>query len=173
MQTLQRYTWLRALVYFIFGAVILLFPHPVFSFSVYAISLYLLLSGCFNLINGRRVQQQNRSYILPVFSGVFKIIAALFVLIFARVLVSILPVFLGILLLIYGIFKLIRARDQRQFVNVTPWSGFIYSILIILIGGFLLINPFRSVLLGFQIFGVGLIVMSIGEIVAWWQARRH
>ncbi|MFD0898230.1 HdeD family acid-resistance protein [Loigolactobacillus binensis] len=170
MQALQRYTWLRALVYFIFGGIILLFPHPVFRFGVYAISLYLLISGIFSLINGSR---QRNVYTISSFSGVFKIIAALFVLIFAPGIVSILPIFLGVLLLIYGIFKLVETLNRRQFVNVTPWGGIIYSIVIILAGGFLLFNPFRSVLFGFQIFGAFLIVMSIGEIVTWWQTRRQ
>lgn len=173
MQNLQRHIWLRALAYFIFGVIILIFPHPIFRIGVYAISLYLLISGILDLVTGQRAQRQNNIYNLSFFSGIFKIIAALFVLIFARGIVSILPIFLGILLLIYGIFKLGQTLNQRQFVNVTPWGGIIYSILIILAGGFLLFNPFRSVLLGFQVFGAFLILMSVGEIVAWWQARRQ
>lgn len=173
MQRLQRYTWLRALVYFIFGLIITLYPHPVFRFGVYAISLYLLISGIISITSSRHARQQTNFYSLAFFSGAFKIIAALFILIFARGIVSILPIFLGIILLMYGIFKFGQAWNQRQVVNVKPWGALIYSVLVILAGAFLLFNPFKSVLLGFQIFGVILIIMSIGEIVTWWQTRHQ
>lgn len=173
MQTLQRYAWLRALIYLVFGISIFLFPRAIFQFSVYLISFYLLISGGLNLITAFRLRRQSPFYTSDLSSGFFKIVAALFVLLFARGIVSILPLFLGMLLLVYGVFKFIQTHNHRQFVNVVPWSGFIYSILIIIAGLLLLFNPFRSVLLGFQVFGVVLILMSIGEIIDWWQIQHN
>lgn len=173
MQTLQRYAWLRALIYLVFGISIFLFPRAIFQFSVYLISFYLLISGGLNLITAFRLRRQSPFYTSDLTSGLFKIVAALFVLLFARGIVSILPLFLGMLLLVYGVFKFIQTHNHRQFVNVVPWSGFIYSILIIIAGLLLLFNPFRSVLLGFQVFGVVLILMSIGEIIDWWQIQHN
>ncbi|MCG4307130.1 DUF308 domain-containing protein, partial [Enterococcus lactis] len=80
--------------------------------------------------------------------------------------VSILPILLGLAVIINSLFQLFFSMNTKA----KSWS--VYSILL-LIGGFvLLFNPFKSLMVLFQIFGFILIFMGIQEIINFIRIRR-
>lgn len=78
----------------------------------------------------------------------FFLILALIVYAFAPAIVSILPILLGLAVIINSLFQLFFSMNTKA----KSWS--VYSSILLLIGGFvLLFNPFKSLMLLFQIFG--------------------
>ncbi|WP_125982452.1 DUF308 domain-containing protein [Loigolactobacillus iwatensis] len=156
---------LQTLLAIVAGVALIIWPHPIFKIVIYLIALYLVYLGVIALWAARKEFKQSGRYGNQRTSGIVLCLAALFVLIFAPGLVSMLPFLMGIIILIYGISHLIGVLNHRHFVNVSRFPEIIYSAVIIIVGGFLLFNPFRSVLFGLQIFGVSLVVIGCRELV--------
>lgn len=79
-------------------------------------------------------------------------------------LMSLGPLIIGIILMIYGVNKIIGARQQQQYVNVSPWSTIIYGVALLIIGFVMAINPFKTVMMVFALFGGVLVVMGILQL---------
>ncbi len=166
-QNIQKYALLRAAVYIISGiAIVLIAPSAVFHFIGYLITAYLVLLGLLNLFEAYRFKRKTGSWSIGLFSGLFFLILALIVYAFAPAIVSILPILLGLAVIINSLFQLFFSMNTKA----KSWS--VYSILL-LIGGFvLLFNPFKSLMLLFQIFGFILIFMGIQEIINFIRIRK-
>ncbi|HEN2009901.1 TPA: DUF308 domain-containing protein, partial [Enterococcus faecium] len=107
------------------------------------------------------------SWSIGLFSGLFFLILALIVYAFAPAIVSILPILLGLAVIINSLFQLFFSMNTKA----KSWS--VYSSILLLIGGFvLLFNPFKSLMLLFQIFGFILIFMGIQEIINFIRIRK-
>lgn len=160
-QNIQKYALLRAAVYIISGIAIVLNPSAVFHFIGYLITAYLVLLGLLNLFEAYRFKRKTGSWSIGLFSGLFFLILALIVYAFAPAIVSILPILLGLAVIINSLFN----------TKAKSWS--VYSSILLLIGGFvLLFNPFKSLMLLFQIFGFILIFMGIQEIINFIRIRK-
>lgn len=165
-QNIQKYALLRAAVYIISGIAIVLNPSAVFHFIGYLITAYLVLLGVLNLFEAYRFKRKTGSWSIGLFSGLFFLILALIVYAFAPAIVSILPILLGLAVIINSLFQLFFSMNTKA----KSWS--VYSILL-LIGGFvLLFNPFKSLMVLFQIFGFILIFMGIQEIINFIRVRK-
>lgn len=169
---IKKYALLRGLVYIILGLAVVINPGAVFKVAVYAVSGYLAFMGILDLIDGIKERRSSGGYNSSFVLGVFLLIVAAIVLIFAKGIVSILPVFLGLLIAVFGASRIVQAFNLKQYVNVN-WTLFLIYGIILLIGGLLLVfNPFRSVLLLFQLFGGILIFMGISEVLTFFQLRK-
>lgn len=141
-------------------------PSAVFHFIGYLITAYLVLLGVLNLFEAYRFKRKTGSWSIGLFSGLFFLICALIVYAFAPAIVSILPILLGLAVIINSLFQLFFSMNTKA----KSWS--VYSILL-LIGGFvLLFNPFKSLMVLFQIFGFILIFMGIQEIINFIRVRK-
>ncbi|EMP9656051.1 DUF308 domain-containing protein [Enterococcus faecium] len=166
-QNIQKYALLRAAVYIISGIAIVLNPSAVFHFIGYLITAYLVLLGLLNFFEAYRFKRKTGSWSIGLFSGLFFLILALIVYAFAPAIVSILPILLGLAVIINSLFQLFFSMNTKA----KSWS--VYSSILLLIGGFvLLFNPFKSLMLLFQIFGFILIFMGIQEIINFIRIRK-
>ncbi|BDP50030.1 membrane protein [Enterococcus faecium] len=166
-QNIQKYALLRAAVYIISGIAIVLNPSAVFHFIGYLITAYLVLLGLLNLFEAYRFKRKTGSWSIGLFSGLFFLILALIVYAFAPAITTILPILLGLAVIINSLFQLFFSMNTKA----KSWS--VYSSILLLIGGFvLLFNPFKSLMLLFQIFGFILIFMGIQEIINFIRIRK-
>lgn len=141
-------------------------PSAVFHFIGYLITAYLVLLGLLNLLR-LTVLKGKQVLGVSVCSVVFFLILALIVYAFAPAIVSILPILLGLAVIINSLFQLFFSMNTKA----KSWS--VYSSILLLIGGFvLLFNPFKSLMLLFQIFGFILIFMGIQEIINFIRIRK-
>ncbi|MEY8444622.1 DUF308 domain-containing protein [Enterococcus ratti] len=155
----QRYALLRAAIYIIAGLAIILDPTAVFNFIGYLIAAYFVLSGVLNLLEANKNRKRTGSWGFGLMSGIIFFIAAMLVLAFASAIVSILPILLGAVIVLKSIFQLFVGLNTRS----KGWSA--YSILLLLGGLILLFNPFKSLMVLFQLFGGLLVFMGGSEIV--------
>lgn len=167
---IDRYDLLRAVVYAVLGVLIVSRPGTFFQFAVYILAGLFALMGIFNLIVTKRAQAETGSNGAEFTSGILLLIGALVILIFAKPIVSVIPFFLGLFILLSGIRQLIQeVRLSREGVGQTLWL--IFSIILIILGGVLVFNPFKSVLVLFQVFGGILIILAISQVVQYIQSR--
>ncbi|WP_165005952.1 MULTISPECIES: DUF308 domain-containing protein [unclassified Enterococcus] len=165
-QNIQKYALLRALIYVVLGIVIVLNPSAVFHFIGYLITAYFALLGILNLFEAYRFKKRTGSWSLGLFSGLFFLIVALIVFAFAPAIVSILPILLGLAVIFNSLFQLFFSMNTKA----KGWS--LYSIVLLIGGLVLLFNPFKSLMVLFQIFGFILIFMGILEIINFIRVRR-
>ncbi|MBL1228825.1 DUF308 domain-containing protein [Enterococcus sp. BWB1-3] len=169
---LRRHALLRGIVYALAGLAIVVNPSAVFKIAVYLISGYLAFMGLVDLIEGIKVKRSADVYDSSFVLGIIFLVLAGIVLVFSKVIVSIFPIFLGLLLVMLGSTRLIQSFNLRKYTDVN-WVLFLLYGLFLLIGGILLIfNPFKSILLLFQLFGGILIVMGISECLTLFQLRK-
>lgn len=160
----NKYQILRAAVYLLFGVIILIWPEPFFNILTYIVAVLFALAGIFNLFAVYR-ERKDYGQLLPgqIIIGITALIAALLVLVFAKTIVSIIPFFLGLFVMLNGIRQLMQElRLGKGGLSSPGWL--IFSTLMIIVGAVLTFNPFKSVLVVFQIFAVVLIILGISEI---------
>jgi uncharacterized membrane protein HdeD (DUF308 family) len=172
MEQLRKYALLRGVVYILFGLLILFNPRDVFQAAVYFISAYIAIMGLLSLYDGFKVKKATGTYGMSFLGGIVLVIVAAIVLVFAKGVVSILPIFLGLIIVIVGLTRAMQANNLRSYVNVSWLPMMIYSVILIVAGLVLTFNPFGSLLVLFQLFGIILIFMGIGEITSFFQLRK-
>lgn len=165
---IQEHLFFRTIVYFLLGLAIVLNPSQVLHVITYIISGYIAILGILSLVAAFQEKKKYGSYGLNLTIGIIQLVAAVAVFFFAASLLSILPIFLGILIILAGATQLSAALNS-PIINKTWWL--IYSILLIFAGIVLLFNPFGAVLLAFRIFGVILLIMSISELITYFQLK--
>ncbi|WP_214885478.1 MULTISPECIES: DUF308 domain-containing protein [unclassified Exiguobacterium] len=166
---LERSTLWQAVIYFVLGVLILLYPRFFFDVMVYVIAGYLAIMGIWMVFQGicRRQEGLPPSFFMEV---IYLILGAV-VFFFAETLASLLPILIGALFLFGGIIRLIQALGYRQSM-AGRWLWFlIRSILWIGVGILMLTNPFSSLLVLFQLFGGILIAIAVLELVLYFTIR--
>lgn len=168
-KTFRENLLLSGVAYGILGILILIKPEPFFNMIVYIFAAFFFVMGIINLVNHYRAQKRGYSG-SQLTTGILLLAAALLILIFAKGIVSIIPFFLGLFILISGITQLLQELQLKK--DGTARTGwFVFSILMIVAGALLLFNPFRSILLVFQIFGGLLVVLGVSRLVDFFRLR--
>ncbi|EOT43323.1 MULTISPECIES: HdeD family acid-resistance protein [Enterococcus] len=168
-KTFRENLLLSGIAYGILGILILIKPEPFFNVIVYIFAAFFGIMGVINLINNYRAQKRGYSG-SQLTTGILLLVAAFLILIFAKALVSIIPIFLGVFILISGITQLVQELQLKK-ENAARTGWFVFSILLIIAGALLLFNPFRSVLLVFQIFGGLLVILGISRLMDFFRLR--
>lgn len=163
---LQRYDLLRAVVYIVFGFIILIAPRSVFNTIVYLVAGYIACLGIISLYKKQKGYRNVQSV-----SGILLLIAAAAILVFAKGLLAIVPFFLGIMITISGCTRLMASFNQKR-IGLPYITSLIISLLIIAAGLVLVLNPFATWLLFFQIFGGILIFMGASDAINHFQRKR-
>lgn len=163
----QRYALLRSAIYIIAGLAIVINPTAVFHFIGYLITAYFVLLGVLNLLEANKNRKQTSAWGFGLISGIAFFILALIVWVFAAAIVSLLPVILGLVIILKSLFQLFVGLNTRS----KGWSA--YSILLLIGGLILLFNPFKSVMILFQLFGGLLIFMGISEIISYFKVNKR
>ncbi|MGC6768703.1 HdeD family acid-resistance protein [Enterococcus sp. LJL128] len=169
---LKKHALLRGIIYVLLGIAVVVNPSGVFNITVYVISGYLAFMGLLDLIEGIRVRQKEGIYDSSFVLGILLLVLAGIVLVFSKAIVSILPIFLGLLVVTVGSARLIQSFNLRKYTTVNWGLLSFYGIVLIIGGGLLIFNPFRSVLFLFQLFGGILIFMGISECLTFFQLRK-
>ncbi|MEB6147406.1 HdeD family acid-resistance protein [Enterococcus casseliflavus] len=156
---------LRAIIYVIFGIVIAINPSGFFNFIGYVLAGYLTLIGLINVLEDFKTRKESGHWGLGLFSGIFLLVLALVVLLFASTIASVLPILLGLSIISNGAFQLVLGLNTKS----VAWI--IYSVILVIGGALLLFNPFASLLILLQVFGYTLIAMGILEVIGYFMFR--
>ena len=166
-----RYFWSRnasvgmAVLYMVLGLPLLLFPAAVGTVFVWALAIGCVVYALPHLIRYLQGRKVGQAFGGDLFLTVLPLLFALFALLRPHVILSFLPFVLGALLLLDGVGKLPLMLEAIQ--DHTP--GFVYcvaSTLVPLIAGLvLMLNPFQAAQMVIQFFGLGLILDGIADLI--------
>lgn len=169
---LAKYALLRAVLHIALGVLMLLAPQAVMNVIVYILATYVVALGVINIVDYLRHRREQASS-FGLVSGILLLVLGAVMFAFTNAIISILPIFLGVLLMIGGITVLGQAVSYGRLFGRTSILTVVLSILVIVGGVLVVLNPFSSAVLLFQVFGVALVVMGVGELVSFFSYRSY
>ncbi|TGD22548.1 hypothetical protein EGT49_08515 [Companilactobacillus suantsaicola] len=162
----QLYRWLRFLFLLTAGILIVLEPVKSFNIIIYIVSSYIAIYGVLSIIDGWSIKRSTGENNIAIGLGVGALFLALGVLLFARFFIPLVPPVLGIILLVNGINQFRDSHEMAKRVQkITPYLDYFYSALLMLAGIVFILNPSKTIIFIYQLFGASLIVLAFFEII--------
>lgn len=161
----QLYRWLRFLFLLIAGILIVVQPIKSFNMIVYLVSSYIAIYGILSIFDGFNIRKTTGENNIAIGLGVGALFLAIVVLFVARFLIPLVPPVLGIILLVNGINQFRDSHEMTKRVPVTPYLDYFYSALLILAGIVFILNPSKTIIFIYQLFGLSLILLAFFEII--------
>ncbi|WP_334352013.1 DUF308 domain-containing protein [Companilactobacillus sp. HBUAS56257] len=161
----QLYRWLRFLFLLTAGILIVIAPVKSFDIIVYIVSSYIAIYGILSIIDGWSIKRSTGENNIAIGLGIGALFLALAVLLFVRFLIPLVPPVLGIILLVNGINQFRDSHEMTKRVQITPYLDYFYSALLVLAGIVFILNPSKTIIFIYQLFGAGLIVLAFFEII--------
>ena len=160
-----RASIITSILLFCFG-LILIFNSEGFIRSISTIiGILLLLIGILPVADFFRYRRNDAISGISLISGIFSIVCGLMFLLNENMLMILIPVFIGVWMIINGINKF-QVSFQIKDQNESSWViTFIFSILIILCGGYFIINPISGSKIVTQTLGIIICIYSVLDII--------
>ena len=161
----QLYRWLRFIFLATAGILIVLEPTKSLDYIIYIVSAYVAIYGVLSLMDGINIRRRTGENNVAIGFGIAALIISVVILLVARFLVSLVPPVLGIILLANGINQFRDSHETRINANYTPWLDYFYSALLVIAGIVFILNPSKTMIFLYRLFGVALIVLAFFEII--------
>jgi len=150
---------------FLFGLV-LIFNSEEFIKSISIIlGLLLLVIGILPVADFFRYRRDDAISGISLISGIFSIVCGLMFLLNEDMLMILIPVFIGVWMIINGVNKFRFAFNLKDRQESTWIITFIFSIIIIVCGGYFIINPVRGVKIVTQTLGIIICIYALLDII--------
>ena len=160
---------LRAVIALAIGIMMVLRPDNALTTVVKVIAAFILASGIVSLIVGLK-EKKNGSLPLMSFNAVVDVIIGLVLFSFPGFVAKFIIYLIGFVLLGFGIMQIVALVSAKR-VTGFGMGAFILPIIVTLIGGFLLFNPFaESVMV--MIAGAAIIVYGASELFSSWKMKK-
>ena len=160
---------LRALVALAVGVIMVVSPSEAMRTVVKVIAAFLLASGLVSLFLGLK-DKQNGALPLMSFNALVDVALGLVLFMFPGFVAKFMIYLIGFMLLAFGIMQIAALFAARRVINLGLGS-FVLPVLVTLVGGFILFNPFaESVMV--VIAGASLIVYGASELLSSWNMKK-
>lgn len=164
----QRYTFLRAVIYFITGFLALVYPQEFTRWVVYLIAFYVAFLGILNILSALKGRRGGNPTGIEMYFGIFFVIAALAILALAKPLLTLATIFLGVMILGNGVLRISQAFSFKKMNQpFLPWI--IYGGILIIVGLVLMFNAIASIM---TLIGGVLLFMGLSEMIGYFQLRK-
>ncbi|MGX7351826.1 hypothetical protein RU97_GL001243 [Enterococcus canis] len=166
-QQYQKNSLFRACLFLLLGILIFINPGDTLRWIFILLAAYFFFMGIISLLGTWRTRDMGTSYA----PGVMYLVVGLIILFFGQFFVSLVPFIVGIFVVIEGITSFGQAREFNRLGN-SSGALMVYSILLIILGIVLILNPFGTILVLFQIFGLSLMVMGVVLLINYFRWRK-
>lgn len=160
---------LRALVALVVGVMMVIYPTSALTTVVKIIAAFMIASGVVSLVVGLRDKEKG-SLPLMSFNALVNLLLAILMFVFAPVIAKFVIYLVGFVLLAFGIVQIIAFLGARRVMPVS-FSSFVLPIVVTLIGGFILFNPFAESVMTI-IAGSALILYGVSELLSSWRMKQ-
>ncbi len=119
---------------------------PLKSLEVFTVifAIIILLSGLGYLISYFTISKESRLFSIDLLLGLVTIISGIMLLVYKKDVINVFPIILGIWIIISNLFKLQLSINLSLFLDNTYLGLVLITILMIIFGLLLIINPFAS-----------------------------
>lgn len=160
---------LRALIALVIGIMMVISPEKALTTVVKVIAAFLFASGLVSLIVGLK-EKEKGSLPLMSFNALVDVLLGLVLFMFPGFVAKFMIYLIGFMLLAFGIMQIAGLFAARRVINLGLGS-FVLPVLVTLVGGFILFNPFaESVMV--VIAGASLIVYGASELLSSWNMKK-
>lgn len=156
---------ISSLLLFLFGLVLAVNAEGFIKSITVAIRVVLLLIGVFPVIDYFRYRKEGLGASVGLISGIFSIVCGLMLLINEDLLMILIPVFIGVWMIINGINKIQVSFEIKDLGEKSWIITFIYSILIIVLGGYFIVNPISGATTVTSFIGIILCIYAVLDII--------
>ena len=156
---------ISSLLLFLFGLVLAVNAEGFIKSITVAIGVVLLLIGVFPVIDYFRYRKDGLGASIGLISGIFSIVCGLMLLINEDLLMILIPVFIGVWMIINGINKIQVSFEIKDLGEKSWIITFIYSILIIVLGGYFIVNPISGATTVTSFIGIVLCIYAVLDII--------
>ena len=155
-----------ALLYMVMGGLLLAFPAATSTVFVWALAGGAACYGVSHLLRYLQTRKNGTASPADLFLTVLPVACAVFALVWPQTLLSFLPLVLGSLLLLDGVGKLPLAIMAMRAHTPDATALLLSSLIPLVLGAVIVVNPFQTVQLVVRIFGVGLIADGVADFAA-------
>ena len=156
---------ISSLLLFLFGLVLAVNAEGFIKSITVAIGVVLLLIGVFPVIDYFRYRKEGLGASVGLISGIFSIVCGLMLLINEDLLMILIPVFIGVWMIINGINKIQVSFEIKDLGEKSWIITFIYSLLIIVLGGYFIVNPISGATTVTSFIGIVLCIYAVLDII--------
>ena len=156
---------ISSVLLFLFGLVLAVNAEGFIKSITVAIGVILLLIGVFPVIDYFRYRKDGLGASVGLISGIFSIVCGLMLLINEDLLMILIPVFIGVWMIINGINKIQVSFEIKDLGEKSWIITFIYSILIIVLGGYFIVNPISGATTVTSFIGIVLCIYAVLDII--------
>ena len=156
---------ISSVLLFLFGLILAVNAEGFIKSITVAIGVVLLLIGVFPVIDYFRYRKEGLGASVGLISGIFNIVCGLMLLINEDLLMILIPVFIGVWMIINGINKIQVSFEIKDLGEKSWIITFIYSILIIVLGGYFIVNPISGATTVTSFIGIILCIYAVLDII--------
>ena len=156
---------ISSVLLFLFGLVLAVNAEGFIKSITVANGVVLLLIGVFPVIDYFRYRKEGLGASVGLISGIFSIVCGLMLLINEDLLMILIPVFIGVWMIINGINKIQVSFEIKDLGEKSWIITFIYSILIIVLGGYFIVNPISGATTVTSFIGIILCIYAVLDII--------
>jgi len=156
---------ISSVLLFLFGLVLAVNAEGFIKSITVAIGVVLLLIGVFPVIDYFRYRKDGLGASVGLISGIFSIVCGLMLLINEDLLMILIPVFIGVWMIINGINKIQVSFEIKDLGEKSWIITFIYSILIMVLGGYFIVNPISGATTVTSFIGIILCIYAVLDII--------
>ena len=156
---------ISSVLLFLFGLILAVNAEGFIKSITVTIGVILLLIGVFPVIDYFRYRKDGLGASVGLISGIFSIVCGLMLLINEDLLMILIPVFIGVWMIINGINKIQVSFEIKDLGEKSWVITFIYSILIMVLGGYFIVNPISGATTVTSFIGIILCIYAVLDII--------
>ena len=160
----------RALIAIAAGVLMIVYNEQAMNLVVKIIAAFLLASGFVSLAVGLKKKNDSTSKLMN-FNAVVDILIAAFLFLFNGFVANLIIYLIGFVLLGFGIFQLLALISANKVAKVGLWS-FVFPVLVIGSGAFLLFNPEFTKASISMVAGIALLIYGVSELLSSWKMKK-
>lgn len=160
---------LRAVVALGIGVVMVAAPDRAMELVVQIIAAFFIASGLVSLFYGL-ARRKESGFGLMAFNAVVDVLIGALLFSFPVAVATVIIYLIGIVLLVLGIVQLVALVGAAGILGFGVLA-FVLPVLVTLVGGFLLFNPFAQEVMS-TVAGVALIIYGVSELVSAWRMKK-
>lgn len=160
---------MRALIALAVGIMMVVSPANALATVVKIIAAFMLASGVVSLIVGLKDKEKGALPLMS-FNALVDVIVGLLLFMFPGVIAKFMIYLIGFVLLGFGIVQIVALFGARR-VMPLGFDAFILPIVVTLVGGFILFNPFAESVMTI-IAGSALVLYGVSELLSSWRMKK-
>lgn len=161
---IHRVSIISSVMFLVFGILLIFQTEKVIKTISLVIGILLLVIGIFPIVNYFRNRFRNFFSNAGLLYGIFSVVAGIIIMVNNHLLATIIPVLTGVWMIINSVNKIQLSMELRD-NKISSWIiSFIFAILILIGGAFLIVNPFNGAVILSKTVGILIVVYAILDI---------